>query len=148
MKKVGSAMYVHKSALNQLFEKISYEEIMRVNNYMECLTKENFNFVVVKYDKGKISFIESFDWDSANEPTVGNAWCYHIDGTRRFIKASGKIYHCKYLFVNENYSGFDVELSKERAVLWNSIPNIKEHKSRIGNKTYWINLLQENNIPL
>ena len=148
MKKVGFAMYVHKSALNQLFDKISIEEQNRVLKYIEELKNENFEFVIVKYDKGKVSFIESFDWDVENEPSVGNSWCYHLDNTRRFVKQSGKIYHCKYLFVNEDYIGFDIEKAKERAKLWNSIPDIKEHKSRIGNRNYWNELLKKNCIEL
>lgn len=148
MKKVGTAMYVHKSALNQLIEKISFEDFQRILSYSDLLKKENFDYTIIKYDKGNISFIESNDWDKENEPSVGNSWCFHMDNTRKFVKSSGKIYHCKYLFVNEDYDGFDIEKAKERAKLWNSISNIKEHKSRIGNRAYWNELLKSNGIPL
>lgn len=150
MKVVGSSLYIHKSALDELMTKMKNEDIVRLNNYINELNDEKFSFEIIKYDKKtqNISFIESNDWDIKHEPSVGNAWCYHIDGRRKFIKSSNKIYHCKYMFVKEDYVGFDVEKSKERAKLWNSIPNIKEHKSKIGNKKYWEKLCDEYKIPL
>ena len=52
------------------------------------------------------------------------------------------------MFVSSDYKGFDIETAKQRTKLWNSIPDIKKHKSKIGNKKYWNELLQKNNIPL
>ena len=54
MKKVGSAMYVHKSALNQLFDKISIEEQNRVLKYIEEL-KGLEKFVFKNLYAGKLS---------------------------------------------------------------------------------------------
>ena len=52
------------------------------------------------------------------------------------------------MFVSESYKGFDINKAKERTELWNSIPDIKSHKSRIGNKSYWEKLLKDNNIEI
>ena len=150
MKKVGFSLYVHISALDELMKEMKNEDIVRLDNCIKELNNEHFSFVIIKYDKKtqNISFIESNDWDIKHEPSVGNAWCYKKDGSRKFIKSSNKIYHCKYMFVKEDYCGFDMEVSKERVKLWSSIPNIKEHKSKIGNKDYWENLLDKYKIPL
>ncbi len=150
MKKVGTAMYVHKSALHQLYEKLekNIQEITRVQNLILRVDALGFDYTIVKYDKGNVSFIQSIDFDSANEPTVGDSLCFKTDDTYKIIKGSGKIYHHKYLFVDVNYTGFDVERARQRAQLWESIPDIKKHKSRIGNRKYWNELLRSYNIPL
>lgn len=147
MKKVGTAMYVHKSNLNELLEKLSETERIRVKSIFNKFKKP---FEIVKYDKGKLSLIESDNWNTANEPNVGNSYCFSeaSEAEYKTIKSSGKIYHNKWMFVANDYKGFDIEKAKERTILWNSIPDIKEHKSRIGNKSYWESLLRKNNIPL
>jgi len=45
------------------------------------------------------------------------------------------IYHHKWLFVADDYGGFDVDESKRRSLAWMSLPDID--KSRIGRKSYW-----------
>jgi hypothetical protein len=147
MKKVGSAMYVHKSNLNELLNKLSENEKKRVKSIFDKFDK---SFEIVKYDKGKVSLIESDNWDTANEPNVGNSYCFSeaSEANYKIVKKSGKIYHNKWMFVSSDYKGFDIETAKQRTKLWNSIPDIKKHKSKIGNKKYWNELLQKNNIPL
>lgn len=149
MKKVGTAMYVHKSALDELLNKIKEEKDKNfLLQILKIAEEEIINYDIIKIDNKRVSLIQSPDWDTKNEPSVGDSICFHQDGTRKKIKASNKIYHCKYLFVKDDYAGFNIKKAKERAKLWNSIPNIKMHKSRIGNRPYWNNLLKENNIPL
>ena len=58
------------------------------------------------------------------------------------------MYHNKWQFVSSNYTGFDVEESKKRTKEWNSIPNIKSMKSKIGNVDFWHNLLREYNLSI
>ena len=50
-------------------------------------------------------------------------------------KSSPQIYHHKWLFVTDDYPGFDVEESKNRSRKWVSLPNIDY--SRIGYKKFW-----------
>lgn len=149
MKKVGSAMYVHKSNLEELKSNLSKEEANRIQNIIDNFSN---NFAIVKYDRGKLSLIESDNWDSANEPDVGDSYCFMVGEKSstnfKTIKKSGKIYHNKWMFVDKSYTGFDIEEAKKRTKEWNSIPDIKEHKSRIGNKTYWIELLNKNGIKI
>lgn len=45
------------------------------------------------------------------------------------------IYHHKWLFVDDNYPGFDVEESKERSAAWMALPDVD--KSLIGRASYW-----------
>ena len=149
MKKVGTAMYVHKSNSLELFNKISNEESERIRKIINNFKND---FAIIKYDKGKLSLIESENWDSANEPDVGKSYCFQpgevLSDKYKIIKSSGKIYHNKWMFVSVDYEGFNIEEAKNRTKLWNSIPGIKEHKSKIGNKSYWIALLKKNNIEI
>ena len=148
MKKVGTCLYVHKSAFNQIEEYLKKrdlkEEIIRIKNVLE--NHLDFNYEIVKYDtKTKnISLIQSSDWNVSFEPLVGDSLCIHFDGKEKLIKSSGKIYHGKHFFINKDYDGFSYEDAKRRYEEWNlKIPNIKEHKSKIGTKKYWIELLQK-----
>lgn len=91
----------------------------------------------------KVSFIESPDFDTADEPMIGR--CLSIkDGkvTEYPKQADPWIYHHKWQFVEPDYRGFDVAESKERSKSWEAIPGID--KARIGKKSYW----EKNVVPL
>ena len=45
------------------------------------------------------------------------------------------IYHHKWLFVKDDYDGFDVEESKTRSRAWMALTDID--RTRIGKKSYW-----------
>ena len=110
-KQMGNVIYVHQSA----------EDIIPssfLNNAKEQLPPD-FTYSIIKYDSknDNITFIYSPDWDSASEPIVGNAILVRGDGSKREIKqkSSPQIYHHKWLFVRDDYSGFDSEESKQRS---------------------------------
>lgn len=151
IKKIGRTCYVHKSNLEELLSLLTIEERYKFNAIYSMVISAKFPFDIIKYNRqtDKISFIASPDWDTANEPTVGGSYCFDaINGDFKFLKASNKIYHNKWQFVATSYNGFDVETAKQRTKLWNSIPDIKSHKSRIGNREYWQNLLSRYSIAL
>jgi len=54
---------------------------------------------------------------------------------RRSLLADPYIYHHKWLFVADNYQGFDVAASKQRSELWMKLPDVD--RSRIGRKSFW-----------
>jgi hypothetical protein len=157
IKTVVKAHYVHKSNVMELInKKIPKEEQALFYRFLNEVDKLNIEYTIIKYDSGNITLIYSPDWDTANEPIV--EVCYRwksgewFDENGNFntnpkIQKNGRqIYHNKWQFVGEDYKGFDIEEAKKRTILWNSIPNL--NKSKIGNKTYWIELLKENNIAI
>lgn len=150
MKIVSTSIYVHKTALYQILNTVNEKEKKSILDRLEYANYLHFDYTIIKYDKKtrNVSLIYSPDFDIANEPLVGDSICIHEDNTYKIIKSTGKIYHSKELFVDNNYIGFDIQRAKERTKLWNSIPDIKEHKSRIGSRVYWIELLNQYNIPL
>lgn len=159
LKKVMKSFYAHNSNYEEWENTVlKYMDEDDFDDLMEFITdlydKEiGIDSYVLKYDSltNKISFISTPDWDTENEPTVGDSICAWIEGDEccaKKIKCKNQIYHNKWQFVQPNYSGFDVEDAKERTELWNSIPDINKHKSRIGYRNYWNSLLKANGIPL
>ena len=130
-KQVGSAIYLHKSVEDRLpqdiLEKVKFK------------LPPKFQYDIIKYDEknDNITFISSPDWDSAHEPLVGDAFLIRRDGSTRYMKqkTSPQIYHHKWLFVGDDYSGFNTEDSKQRSIDWLKIPNIEFNK--IGYQNYW-----------
>ena len=129
-KQIGGAVYVHKQYQNVLPDAFA--------KAMNALSPD-FEYAVVKYDLSNhtVSFIQSDDFDSAVEPTVGDLYTIRPDGTCTFRRklADPWIYHHKWLFVHDDYSGFDVEESKARSVAWLQLPGIDF--TRIGKKSFW-----------
>lgn len=145
MKKVCNCIYIHKTALNQLKE----EEKSVVNKALVMLEKkyDNVDYQIIKVDlkNNKVSFILSRDWNTSHEPIVGDS--YNINVLTNEIKIikekkNTQIYHGKHFFVNRDYEGFNVDNEEKRYNFWNSIIP-KCHKSRIGYKNYWINLIKK-----
>ena len=98
-----------------------------------------FEYTVVKLNRttGAVSFIHSPDFDSEDEPTVGDIWTIKPDGTANFRKqlSDPYIYHHKWLMVADDYAGFNVAASKDRSHYWMSLEGLDMR--RIGRRGYW-----------
>ncbi|MBI3928051.1 MAG: class I SAM-dependent methyltransferase [Armatimonadetes bacterium] len=132
-KVIGDHVYVHRSALD------SSDVPARVVASRARHLPRGFRYDIVKYDRKSeaVSFIQSPDWDTADEPTVGDSCRVTPDGKAVLRKANPEnpqIYHRKYQFVRPDYTGFDVDASRRRAQRWEKL---KPDLSRIGYKKYW-----------
>lgn len=129
-KEIGGAVYLHKLYQHVLPD--GFETARRA-------LPPNFEYVVVKYDLSThaVSFIQSDDFDTATEPTVGDLHTIRPDGPCTFLRKLSDpwIYHHKWLFVLDDYSGFDVKASKARSIEWLRLPDIDF--TRIGKKSFW-----------
>lgn len=156
IKTVVKASYVHKSNIQELIDKkIPTDKKEEFIKFMELIKSNNIPFDVVKYDQGNVTLITSPDWDTSNEPIVGECrrwkdgeWFNgeNLNNNFKLTKNFRQIYHNKWQFVDESYQGFNVEEAKERTKIWNAIPNL--NKSKIGNKVYWVELLTNHNIAV
>ena len=151
-KKVGSCIYVHKSNIQELLNKIPDDWYKTEIIYWYKFREKNGSspYEVIKYNtqQHQLSFIDSPDWLTANEPTVGNSTCWNFDkGVQTFRRGGDTIYHSKELFVSDDYKGFDLEKAKERTKLWQSLVT-KEEKKLIGNKNYWKHFCEKHGIEL
>ena len=149
MKKVGSTLYAHRSCAEDIPEKAGGDSAAFIRHAEDRAAELNFCWDILKYtDGGTVSLIQSPDWDTEDEPSVGDALCIHPDGTEKIIKASGKIYHHKWAFVHPDYPGFDTAASEKRSEMWQKNPVLCSEKKRIGTRRIWNRLLEEQGIPL
>lgn len=160
LKQVMKATYAHISNIDEWKDYVlKYIDEETFQDLLDNVRQVYDNTVgidscVLKFDRltNKMSIISAPDWDTKNEPTVGDSIVGWFDDNGDFqykkIKGKNQIYHNKWQFVQPDYKGFDVEKAKQRTKLWNSIPDINKHKSRIGYRNYWNQLLKANDIPL
>ena len=154
MKKIGGCIYMHISMRTKVDEKIKnmiadaervFRKVIGMKDFMEV------EIVKVDVKNNNVSFIKSPDWDTAREPLVGDAYMIDLNEnaplrkrTVKITKSKGQIYHHKWMFVADDYQGFDIEESKKWSEKWQSvIPAERGIKSRIGYKKYWDEYLKE-----
>jgi len=132
-KKIGNAIYFHK---------LYYKEHLSESFYKEKLSliPVDYSFNIIKYTpKNKsITFLNSPDFDTADEPYINHYVTIKNDNSTKFRKYRGlyQIYHHKWLFVADDYPNFNVSLSKKRSLDWGLFKaDIDVHK--IGYKIYW-----------
>ena len=130
-KEIGGAVYVHRA-----YEAVLPREAL---HRAEAALPPGFEYHVVKYAvaEGVFSFVHCPQFDSAPEPIVGEIVTVRPDGAarRRAQPLDPEIYHHKWLFVRDDYPGFDVEASKARSRAWLRLEGVD--RRRIGRKSYW-----------
>lgn len=150
LKRVGYNLYAHKSNIVELKSKLTKEMCIYLDSVIACMEKEidaPYHIIKVDTKNKKISLIECFDWDKYYEPIVGNSYCFDtFTGLYTMKKGGTKVYHHRWMFVSENYKGFDLEKSKQRTwMLWD-IPEFQENKNRVGSLQYWEEFLKKYNL--
>ena len=152
MKRIGSTLYVHKSNIQELLDMLPDDEyktkIIRLYDFRK--QTGTLPYEVIKYDtkQHKLSFIDSPDWNTANEPIIGESVCWNFDkGSQTFRCGGTTVYHSKELFVSDDYKDFDIKKAKERTKIWQSLVT-KEEKKLIGNKKYWTEFCEKHGIDL
>lgn len=152
-KDIGDSIYVLNGyELNIIDRKLLqkfYDYVIKddkiINDQFKLFYVPNTPFIIkIKKDFSSITLINSPDFNESDEPYIKDWIKINIDGKIVYGKANPEnppIYHHKWLFVLDNYEGFDVRESKRRSELWLSLPGIDFN--RIGYKKYW----EENIIP-
>lgn len=132
-KSIGGYIYVHKQYATDIIPIDVLQRGLKLTG--------NFSYTILKYNPKiqSISFIESTDFDTNPEPTIGRVMLIKSDSEiPKIMNPSSDpwIYHHKWLMVKDNYMGFDVEKSKQRSLDWMALyPDY----SRIGKQSYWKN---------
>lgn len=136
-KKIGSTLYIHKSAVHVVSD--SMKKI--IEKGLKWIPSD-FAYEIIKVNVSgqEVSFIASNDWNTSSEPIVGNSYKVNLlKGVLSFSKGrerNPQIYHHKWMFVLDDYDGFDVETSKKRSEEWENSGLVFERK-KIGNFDYW-----------
>jgi hypothetical protein len=129
-KQIGGAIYVHR-----IYKNLLPEPVEIASKYIPT----DFDYTVVKFVEKEscVSFVLCPEFDLADEPVVGDILRIDSTGAIRFFsqQADPFIYHHKWLFVMDDYRGFDVERSKSRSISWLGLEGLDI--KRIGRKSYW-----------
>lgn len=129
-KLIGGYLYVHRTYVKDLPEELQ-NKVAEAEKH-----SDNFTHNIVKIGIGTpiVSLINSPDFDQSDEPVVGDYLVVNLDtgGVKRGNSRS--IWHHKWLWVKDNYRGFDVDQSFNRSKEYLKM-NIDF--SKIGNKDFW-----------
>jgi len=130
-KVIGGSTYLHASAIvGGPFEVAVFRAALKL--------PEAFRWTVAKVNEatGAITFTRSPDFDTADEPRVGDAVRVDKAGELHAQAAQDDpwIYHHKWQMVREDYAGFDVAESRARSAAWGELD---VDRSRIGRLSYW-----------
>ncbi len=112
-KRVGSKIYVHKDYAT---------EVVPADVYNKAVSKiGDFEFNTVMYDTktGAVRFDEAPGFNTEREPRVGKVLTVNSDGTTK-QGSSNNIWHHKWLWVKDDYTGFDVGKSRNWSSNWAS----------------------------
>jgi hypothetical protein len=124
-KKIGGSVYVHRRYERQ------FPGVKEAKSHLP----RSFKYHVVKYDtrSGAFSFIISEDFDTNPEPSMQGG--IRVGDDIKVLRDAGWIYHHKWMFVGDDYKGFDIAVSKARSAAWTSLKNV--NKAKIGQRKYW-----------
>ena len=130
-KEMGGFVYLHRKYIPMIPEE--YQQ--QIKNAAANIGDFPFNVVKVGVRKPVVSFFNSPDFDSAPEPTAGQFVNVNLETGRVNQGTSKYIWHHKWLWVTDDYPGFDVEESFQRSQKWLEIPDVDF--SRIGQRKFW-----------
>jgi hypothetical protein len=130
---MGFWVYVHRDYVKHL----PMELRIRVQRASALNGGFEYNALKVSQESNIVVFMHSIDFDTAAEPVAGN-WC-RVDFNARVpvikVGRTQNIWHHKWLWVMDDYKGFDVEASFQRSQVWLALDDVDMY--RIGNPEYW-----------
>lgn len=135
-KQVGSQLYVHKKYASKVIPTNILQKAMGV--LRRDYPNFKFNTLMLDARANVVRFDEAPDFDTAREPHVGKVVAVFPDGSTKEGK-SNSIWHHKWMWVMDDYDGFDVQKSKDWSRLWLSkVPEIAK-----GTDQSWGDQLQK-----
>lgn len=137
-KYIGGFVYFHKMHID------AFPEFADNIKEKASHVPKDFHWNCIKYNvaTGVCTFINSPNFDTSDEPQSGDNYTVFDNGVTKYYKApaSPLIWHHKWLWVKDDYPGFNVRESKERSLFWNE--QLENHedpkiKSKIGYAKVW-----------
>lgn len=131
-KYIGGVGYIHRDYADDVIP----DDILRMGR-MKRIPK---SYNILKWDEKnkKLEYVESPDFDTSLAPKVGRRIKLEEGKPLKEEPSKGQLYHKKFLFVGDDYKGFDVEEDKKMNILTeNSGILLINDKKRIGNEKYW-----------
>lgn len=139
-KYIGGYVYFHRQYLSEIPQGDIIQWVMA--NTADIT--DEYNIIKLSLRGLSCSFICSPDFDTSHEPKVTKVIMIEANSIEppRIIeyKNNFPVYHHKWLFVKDDYSGFNVEESKLRSDWVNNLPILK---SNIGFSKQWKKILEK-----
>ncbi len=134
-KVVNGRRYFHRSTLDLQPAKVQ----VAVHRAVAAAPAWQWEIARVTSNLEQVALIQSPNWNTAPEPDMGPFVLVRMSNlsVSKVYDMPGSIYHHKWMFVADDYVGFDVAESKARSAVWESL-NPPVDRSRIGRKSYWI----------
>ena len=129
-------VYIHRDYINLAFPELT--EFLAHFNHIK------YNIVKLRKNRSEIFLVDCVDFDYADEPTVGTVTRINMK-TGEIIstqKIDYLVYHHKWLWVADDYEGFDVQEAKERS---ERILKARLDSHPIGHIKYWQQMIALHN---
>lgn len=109
---VGHDVYFHKNYAKEIIP------AQLLNNAIKSLVSSfTYNTMVFNKKTNSIRFDTALNFDTAREPWAGDYISITSEGKLRYGKTD-YIWHHKWLWVKDDYSGFDIQESYNWSKLW------------------------------
>lgn len=144
-KVIGGHLYVHRQYAPQSALDFKPGALALLATCITTLAEKHpgHKYVIVKINMKdrQVSFIDSPDFDTESEPTVGNAYLVKESGETKLIPQASDpwVYHGKHTMVGPDYTGFDVQREAEWHKRWNRELGNMPH-AKIGKKSVWMSV--------
>lgn len=135
-KDIGASLYFHKSYIQKLLP----EDLLSLLVDNEQFCPFEYNCIKYDYSKGQVSLVECPDFDEAREPVVGRLFILDQSGEFKVTRFYKQIYHHKWLWVDDSYTGFDVPESWEWSRTW---LNVLTEPANGSSEEAWLNQLSK-----
>lgn len=133
-KRMGNYLYIHRKYVYLINPDLADE-----------IEKIPFDFNLVKIDltdtTTEVTVINCVEFDTVHEPRVGKVTKFVKDNRVGIFEKSYDylVYHHKWMFVTDDYDGFDVKESKARSEEW---MKYEPPRNKIGYRHFWIDFLE------
>lgn len=140
-KRMGKSVYAHRDYEGGIVPEDVLERARKVLAESDPEMSDRYNAVKFDEDTKAVTFQHSPDFDEAEEPTVGDSVKIATNGGVSVTKQKQdpQIWHHKWMWVSDDYKGFDVPASMKRSLQWTSELKPGE-SSRIGTRSFWDNI--------
>ena len=110
-KYIGNKLYVHKNYADKVIPAWLFNKTKKV------IGNFPYNCVMWNAETNDIRFDSASDFDTAREPHVGNYVSVDCFGNKKY-GFSNSIWHHKWMWVKDDYDGFDLKQSKAWSDYW------------------------------
>lgn len=113
-KVIGGKIYFHKTYDYKILPTNVFD--VYLHHREECPFK--FNCIRYNLNTHQVALVECPDFDEAREPVVGRMFLISLSGLTKVTPFYNHLYHHKWTFVDNDYTGFNVRASWEWSKKW------------------------------